>query len=446
MKLFQFLKKATAIQRLPENASAEAYRRYRIQVFIAVYLGYAFFYLIRKNIAVVLPSLMEQLELSKTQMGVILSLFSATYAIAKLFNGPLCDRSNPRYFMAVGLGGAALVNLFFGLSSSIGFFALFWILNGYFQSMGSPIGPKTIANWFSSKERGRFYGVWNTCHNLGAFSILCVGGFIVEKFGWRFGFFIPASFCVLGAVFVAWKMLDRPETVGLPPIQEYHGDVPKNSVKDTDETAFQIFKKYVLKNPRIWILGVACMLIYMVRYGLGDWGVTYLSEVKASSVGWAGLKSSFLELMGIPGTILAGYIADRFFSRRNLVVAVIYLIGMCITILVIYFIPQGFGVLDGVAFGLSGFFIYGAQMVCTGLAPIAMVPRRAVASAVGLTGAMSYLGAVITSTFSGWITDAIGWHFTFGFWAGCAIITIVFLVPLIMKPSPYNEAYDEQNK
>ncbi|MBN2011926.1 MFS transporter [candidate division KSB1 bacterium] len=291
-------------------------------------------------------------------MGFILSLFSATYAIAKLVNGPLCDRSNPRYFMAVGLEDAAVVNLLFGLSSGIWFFAIFWIMNGYFQSMRSPIGPKTIANWFSAKERGRYYGLWNTCHNFGAFTILFVGGFIVERMGWRYGFYLPAGFCVLGAAYVAWKMLDRPESAGLPPIQEYHGEVPKNAVKDTDESAFEIFRTYVLKNPRIWILSIACMLIYMIRYGLGDWGITYLSEVKASSVGWASLKSSYLELMGIPGTIIAGLIADKYFSKRNLVVASIYLIGMCFTILLIFLVPQGYGVLDGVAFGLSGFFIY----------------------------------------------------------------------------------------
>lgn len=435
MRPFAFLKKAPAIPRLPDDQIASAFRSYRRQVFIAVYLGYAFFYLIRKNIAIALPSLMAQLDLSKTKMGIILSLFSATYAVAKLFNGPLCDRSNPRYFMAVGLCGAALANLLFGFSSSLWFFALFWILNGYFQSVGSPIGPKTIANWFSSKERGRYYGFWNTCHNLGSFSILLVGGFIVENLGWRYGFYIPGMLCVLGALFVAWKMLDRPETVGLPSIQEYHGDVPKNTMQDTEETAFEIFKRYVLNNPGIWLLSISCMLIYMVRYGLGDWGVTYLSEVKSSSLGWASLKSSFLELMGIPGTIIAGFIADKYFSRHNLMVAILYLIGMSVTILMIFYIPKGYGVLDGIAFGLSGFFIYGAQMVSTGLGPLEMVPRRAVASAVGLTGAMSYLGAVITSTFSGWLTDRLGWHITFVFWTACALLAMFFLVPVIRKKS-----------
>ncbi len=433
MQWLRFLKTAPAIPRLPEEKIAPTYNRYRWQVFFAVYFGYAFFYLIRKNIAVAMPFLLKELSLTKVEMGIVLSLFSATYALTKLFNGPLCDRSNPRYFMALGLIGAAIVNIFFGLSSSIFFFALFWVLNGYFQSMGSPVGPKTIANWFSSKERGRVYGFWNTCHNLGSSAFLMFGGFLVERMGWRSGFFVPSAICLLGAVYIAWKMLDRPESVGLPSIQEYHGEVPKNTIQDTDESGYMIFKTYVLKNPRIWILSFTCMLVYMVRYGLGDWGVTYLNEMKVSSVGWAGFKSSFLELMGIPGTILAGFIADRFFRKQNLWVAIIYLVGMAVTILAIYFVPAGFGVLDAVAFGLCGFFIYGAQMVTTGLGPLAMVPRRAVASAVGLTGAMSYFGAVLTSTMTGWITQSLGWYATFVFWTICSILALVILLPLVLN-------------
>jgi OPA family sugar phosphate sensor protein UhpC-like MFS transporter len=433
LKPLQWIARAPAVPRVADEVLEDAYRRRRIQAFIAVYLGYAFFYLIRKNIAVAMPALMEDLNLSKASMGIVLSLFSAVYALAKLVNGPLCDRSHPGRFMAVGLVGAALVNLFFGLSSSLFFFAVFWGLNGFFQSMGSPVGPKTMANWFSARERGRYYGLWNTCHNLGAFAILFAGGFLVQHFGWRWGLFAPALFCVLGAVFIAMRMLDRPESVGLPSIQQHHGDLPANVAVDTDETAWEIFRNYVLTNPRIWILSFACMLIYMVRYGLGDWGVTYLNEMKGSSLGWAGMQSSFLELMGIPGTIIAGLIADRYFSRRNLVVAVIYLAGLCGAIMLIYFVPAGHGILDGVAFGMAGFLIYGAQMVCTGLGPLAMVPRRAVASAVGMTGAMSYFGAVLTSTLSGWITDRWSWQVTFTFWAGCAVAAMVVLLPLVLQ-------------
>ncbi|MBN2011927.1 hypothetical protein JW960_21540 [candidate division KSB1 bacterium] len=78
-------------------------------------------------------------------------------------------------------------------------------------------------------------------------------------------------------------------------------------------------------------------------------------------------------------------------------------------------------------------------MVCTGLAPLTMVPRRAVASAVGLTGAMSYFGAVITSTLRGWLTDKMGWEVTFIFWTGCAVVALIILLPLIKNQQLHSE-------
>jgi sugar phosphate permease len=431
------LKRAPDVPRLSEQEILSQFPRRRLQVFYSVYLGYAAFYLIRKNISIALPLLMKQLQVSKTQMGMILSLFNAVYAIAKLVNGPWCDRSNPRYFMTVGLLGAAVANILFGASSSFIFFALFWFANGYFQSMGSPVGPKTMANWFSTRERGRYYSLWNTCHNFGSFIILMIGGFIVERWGWRAGFYIPGLIAGSAALLVAWKMLDRPESVGLPSIQEYHGEAIQPKSTDQDESGVALFKTYVLSNPRIWILSILCMLIYIVRYGLGDWAVTYLSEVKASSVGWAGFKSSFLELLGIPGTILAGFLADSWFKGKSLAVIVIYLILMCGCIFSIYLIPPGHGALDAICFGAAGFFIYGVQMISTGLAPLEMVPRKAVASAVGLTGAMSYLGAVLTSSFTGYITDHYGWGGAFTFWIVCGIAAILItLILLSTRPKP----------
>jgi len=433
MWLFDVLRPAPRAANVPEAAIADIYRHRRVQLFVAVYLGYALYYVVRKNITVALPPLMAELGLTKLQMGIILSLFDATYAFSKIVNGPLCDRTNPRYFMAIGLLGTALANFCFGFSSIPVLFGLWWILNGFFQSMGSPVGPKAIASWFSTRERGRFYGVWNTCHNLGAALSVVVSGMVVQYFGWRYGFFVPGTIAFLGAGFVAWRMLDRPESVGLPPIQEYHGELPKGTVYDTQETAWQLFRNYVLTNHRIWLLAVASMLIYMVRNGIANWGVTFLSEARNYSLAHSGFTASFFEWMGIPGTLIAGFLADRFFPRRNLVVAAMYLVCLVFAVLGIWLAPRGSPVLDACAFGLCGFLVYGAQMICTGIGPLSMVPRRAAASAVALTGALSYVGSVITSTLSGHLTDALGWHATFAFWAVCGFLAVLVISPLVFS-------------
>jgi sugar phosphate permease len=153
MAWINVLHKAPALPRFPDDQIDKVYSAKRLQVFYSVYIGYAAFYMVRKNISAALPALMKQLNTSKSEMGLILSLFNAMYAVAKLINGPWCDRSNPRTFMAVGLLGAAVMNIFFGLSSSFLFFAVFWLLNGYFQSRGSPVDPRHGQLVFQSRAR-----------------------------------------------------------------------------------------------------------------------------------------------------------------------------------------------------------------------------------------------------------------------------------------------------
>ena len=416
------------------------YRYWRIRAFYSVFFGYAFYYVCRSNFSVAMPALRSELGYTKTQLGIITSTFYLIYAFSKLINGPLCDRSNPRYFMGIGLLVGAIANIFFGLSNTIFFFTLFWALNGWFQTMGSPSGPKTMSNWFSLSERGSYYGAYNTCHSVGAFAILFAGGFIVEHWGWRFGFMIPGLFCVLGAFFIMNRLPDRPESVGLPPIEEFHGEAPPGEEDYAkSETIWHTAWHYVLKNPKIWLLAFASLFVYIIRYGLLDWAPTYLVEAKGSSIGFAGLKASALELFGIPGGIAAGIMSDRLFGARRAPVAVLFLIGVAASATWLYLIPPGHGFQHALALGIAGFFTYGPQMLVPGLAAIDFSSRKAAATAVGLTGFMSYLGATLTGVMSGWLADHYGWKGGFIFWIASALIAAILMMFLWnSKPAPRN--------
>ena len=45
---------------------------------------------------------------------------------------------------------------------------------------------------------------------------------------------------------------------------------------------------------------------------------------------------------------------------------------------------------------------------------------------------MSYGGAVLTSTLSGWITDQWGWTWTFWFWVACAALSVAIMATLVV--------------
>ena len=95
------------------NVDSE-YRRLRIQVFIGIFIGYAGYYLVRKNFSLAMPYLVEA-GYSKTELGFALSGVSIAYGLSKFLMGSVSDRSNARFFMSLGLTCSALTMIIMGL-------------------------------------------------------------------------------------------------------------------------------------------------------------------------------------------------------------------------------------------------------------------------------------------------------------------------------------------
>src|SRR3954463_10132891 len=80
------------------------YKRLRRQVFIGIFAGYAAYYLVRNNLALAMPDILrEHPEYSKAQLGLALTGLSLAYGLSKFLMGTVSDRSNPKYFLPLGL-------------------------------------------------------------------------------------------------------------------------------------------------------------------------------------------------------------------------------------------------------------------------------------------------------------------------------------------------------
>ena len=127
MNLF---KPAPHVDRLPKEKIDASYKRYRIQVFLSIYIGYLTFYFVRSNFSVAKMYLVKE-GFSIAQLGFIASGLGIAYGISKFIMGNVSDRSNPRYFLAAGLILSGIVNILFATTTSnIVMFALI-LLNGW---------------------------------------------------------------------------------------------------------------------------------------------------------------------------------------------------------------------------------------------------------------------------------------------------------------------------
>lgn len=168
--MFNFLKPPAAKQQLPQSDVDATYKRLRWQVFLGIFIGYAGYYLLRKNFSLAMPALIEQ-GFSKAELGIALSAVSIAYGFSKFVMGTVSDRSNARIFLTVGLILTAVVNLLLGFvpffTSSILIMFILLFLNGWFQGMGWPPSGRVLVHWYSVSERGSKTAIWNVAHNIG---------------------------------------------------------------------------------------------------------------------------------------------------------------------------------------------------------------------------------------------------------------------------------------
>lgn len=152
------------------------------------FVGYAGFYLVRNNFSLALPAILKaHPEFTKVQLGWAMTGLSVAYGISKFIMGSVSDRSNPRWFMALGLLLTSGVTFAFGtvpaIYDSLALIIALQTLNGWFNGMGWPPCGKTMVHWWSTQERGKIVATWNVAHNAGGALVAVFATWAVVRFG-----------------------------------------------------------------------------------------------------------------------------------------------------------------------------------------------------------------------------------------------------------------------
>ena len=426
------------------------YSHWRLRIFYACFIGYTIFYLCKKNIAVALPGISNEFGYSMTELGILGSSLYLTYGIGKFVNGVLADGSDVRKFLPLALIMTALANIafaltpsvvsIFGLDPQVSAVVLLWALtflwgvSGWFQSAGFPAVAKSLTYWYSNSERGTKWSLWSCSHQTGTFLSFIIAGHIASHWGWRAAFLVPGVLALITAAWLYERLRDRPQSLGLPDIEVYNNEPAAKKVDKTEEdsmTYVQIFKKHILCNKTIWMLAIAYIFVYIIRFGAEDWMIMYLTKAKTDiDLADATNMIASLPLVGICGTVCAGLISDKIFKGKRAPVNLIYLIGVVAMLLALKF--NTINSLNYVIIGLLGAFTYGPQMMIGGLCAVESSSKKVASAATGFTGTFGYIGAVFSATGTGFMVDKFGWNGAIAFWLASAVICITICTILFV--------------
>jgi OPA family sugar phosphate sensor protein UhpC-like MFS transporter len=379
-------------------------RQYAVFVMVAVY---GLYYVCRLSLNVMKKPLVDSGALTTEQLGYIGSALFFAYAVGKCVNGFLADRSDIRKFMSVGLFVSALANFALGFHMPALLFAALWGINGYAQSMGAPASVVGLARWFSNRERGTYYGIWCTSHNLGEALTFILTSLVVTAFGGHWGFFGAALAGVAGVALAWFFYRDSPQSRGLPSIAEWSGETlsPEEIREHASVGAGQ---KAVLTNWAVWMIALASAFIYVSRYAVNSWGIYFLEMKK----GYTNIEASSIisvnAVFGLFGTLFSGVISDRLFGGRRNAPALIFgamnTVALCLFLLV----PGEHKAVDVLAMALFGTSIGVLFCFLGGLMAVDVAPKNAAGAALGVVGIASYLGAGIQDIVSGYLIKSQG--------------------------------------
>jgi OPA family glycerol-3-phosphate transporter-like MFS transporter/OPA family sugar phosphate sensor protein UhpC-like MFS transporter len=400
-----------------DAATDRRYRYWQTRILISTIIGYALYYFVRKNLSVAMPAMEQALHLSKSQLGLFLTLHGLLYGVSKFLNGFVGDRMNARWMMAGGLAVCGVLNLGFGMSSTAWSLGLLWMLNGWFQGVGFPPCARLLTHWFSPRVLPMKMSIWSSSHSLGAGLVVVLCGYLVV-YGWRLCFYVPAAIALTGALLLALFLRDTPESMGLPPIEsrDEHARPPTGG-----------FGRLVFGNRYIWLVALGNLFVYTVRYGILDWGPTFLKQARHIDLTSASWMVAAFEGSGILGMLSSGWLTGRFFGGRATRVCPVYMAG-CVGALVMFWaLPHAGFAVSVTLLCLAGFFTYGPQTL-VGIAAANLATKRAAASAVGLTGFFGYLSTAISGVGVGWLVERYGWDAGFLMFIAAAVVGMLLFM------------------
>jgi nitrate/nitrite transporter NarK len=244
------------------------------------------------GVALVLPVMLRDLDLSFTQGGTFSAAAIFVYASMQIPAGYLADRYGLKKIFFIGALGTTILFFTFGLISEYWHALLNQSISGFFRAFLFASGIALLANWFGPKRRATAMGLSLVGIFSGHLCINTIGPFLVEFFNWRLPFIAFASAGILTS-FVYLRFGKEPAL-----------DKPGQRVGMAD--VFRLFRYRFL-----WVCGVIHFVRLGVSNGISFWLPSLLLDDKGLSLQVTGLLVALRSLLIAPSNLFGGYVSDR---------------------------------------------------------------------------------------------------------------------------------------
>jgi len=196
------------------HSSAPGAERGMSKVLFLLGLSVLINYIDRSNLSIAAPLIKDELGISASQLGTLLSAFFYTYALLQIPAGWLVDRFDVKWVFALGFFIWSAATAVTGVLHGFAALLTIRIVLGVGESVAFPAYGKIVGGHFAEAHRGFANSVVIAGLALGPAVGMLIGGNIVGRFGWR-PFFVTLGLGALLWLIPWWAWM--PQRTVYPP-------------------------------------------------------------------------------------------------------------------------------------------------------------------------------------------------------------------------------------
>lgn len=408
----------------------------RVSLGLLVLTG-ALNYLDRSALSVTNAAIRHDMGLSLGQMGLLLSAFSWSYALAQLPAGALIDRFRPRFMLTAGIVFWSLAQALCGRINSLGAFIGARVLLGIGESPQFPTAARVVSDWFPVEKRGFPTGVFNSASPLGTAIAPPLVSLMLVAWGWR------AVFVVLGAVgllaaLLWWSVYRNPDQVSLS--DEDRAKITRPAPEKKTSGGFRAWAG-LFRHGTTWGMIFGFFGSVYLNWLYLTWLPNYLQMARGMDTIHSGFAAFVPFFCGFIGCLVAGGLSDGLVRLTGSAIKGRKYLAICAMFgMAAFTVPAALVHSNVLALVCISVVVFLANVAAVGSWALvsAVAPSDQVASLGAVQNFGGYIGGALAPVVTGYIVQWTG-SFVPALLVGAAAASLSALVYLFVVRKPVSE-------
>lgn len=270
---------------------------------------YAFNFMDRNVLAILMQSIKMDLQLTDSQIGVLTGIaFAFFYSTLGIPLARWADFGNRITIISITVALWSVMVIYCGLATTYLQMLLARVGVAVGEAGCVPPAQSLISDYYSRDERPRAMSHYMLGVPLSVIVGLVMGGWINELYGWRMAFFTIGVPGILLAIIVRFSLREPRLNNLLPRTAQREATVP---------TYGKVFRT-LWRQLAYRHLAIGFTLIYLFSFGISQWTPAFLIRTFHIETGELGLWYAFIwGVGGLVGTYLGGYCAGRYAAKNE---------------------------------------------------------------------------------------------------------------------------------